>query len=68
MTYAELIAKLQAAEQATGLYLSDECVDADNAGPNASDADLCQHAIAAAAFRAEEAGQDINKLVGENIW
>lgn len=68
MTYAELINRLQAAEKTTGLYLSDECVDLQNAGPNASDADLYQAALSAAACRAEEAGQDINKLLGVHVW
>jgi hypothetical protein len=68
MTYAELIVKLQAAEKATGLYLSDECVDVENAGQNATDRDLFQVAANAAGVRAEEAGYDINKLIGVSIY
>lgn len=68
MKYAELIEKLQAVEKATGLYLSDECVDRQNAGPNASDAELYEVAVSAAAYRAEEAGRDINTLLGFVVY
>lgn len=68
MTYTELGKKLQAVEQATGLCLWDECLHAENVGHNASDNELCQAAIELAAGRAEDAGRDINKLLGENVW
>lgn len=68
MTYAELTEKLKAVEKVTGLYLSDECVDIQNAGPNATDDALYRVALDAAACRAEEAGRDINELLGVNVW
>ena len=68
MTYAELIAKLEAAEKATGLYLSDKSVDEQNAGPDATDSKLFAVAANAAGQRAEAAGKDINELVGASIY
>jgi hypothetical protein len=68
MTYQELTAKLVEIEKATGVYLSDTCVDAENAGRNATDAQLFHAAADAAGIRAEEAGLDINALVGKVIY
>jgi hypothetical protein len=68
MTYAELTQKLQEVERATGLYLSDECVDLENVGRGATDSDLDWAARAAAADRAADAGRDINDLLGERVW
>ena len=68
MTYQELIAKLEEVEAKTGLYLSDTCVDRENAADPTSDASLYSAAISAAAGRAEEAGHDINQLIGFQIW
>lgn len=63
MTYAELTAKLVQIEKATGLYLSDTCVDLENAGANPTDKKLYDVALDAAQFRAEEAGFDIHELL-----
>lgn len=68
MTYAELIAKLQAAEEATGLYLSDQLIDLQNAANPKDEASLFRAAATAAGFRAEEAGYDINDLIGVQIY
>ncbi len=72
MTYAELIEKLQAIEAKTGLYLSDELVDLQNAGYRADDEKddrvMFRVAADAAGFRAEEAGFDINELLGFTIY
>ena len=63
MTYAELTAKLIAIEKATGLYLSDTCVDLENAGDNPSDFKLYDAALCAAENRAAEAGYDLHVLL-----
>ena len=68
MTYKELIEKLMAIEVQTGLYLSDPCVDLQNASDPASDASLFSAAANAAGERAEEAGHNINKLLGFKIY
>ncbi len=68
MNYSELTAKLIEIENATGLYLSDTCVDAENAGHNATDAALFTVAANAAGVRAEDAGYDINDLIGIVIY
>ena len=68
MTYSELTAKLMEIEKATGLYLSDTCVDVENAGRNATDAALFTVAANAAGVRAEDAGHDINALIGIVIY
>jgi len=68
MTYSELIAKLREIEAKTGVYLSDTSVDRENAPRNASDAELFEVAASAAGFRAEEAGLNINKLIGSTIY
>lgn len=63
MTYAKLTAKLVAIEKATGLYLSDTCVDLENAGDNPSDCKLYDIALCAAESRAAEAGHDLHILL-----
>lgn len=68
MTYKELIAKLIEVEAKTGLYLSDPCVDLQNASNPACDDSLFSAAANAAGERAEEAGYNINKLLGCNIY
>lgn len=67
MTYKELIAKLVEVEAKTGLYLSDPCVDLQNASSPCDDS-LFSAAANAAGERAEEAGYNINKLLGFNIY
>lgn len=68
MNYSELIAKLVSIEKETGLHLSDTCVDAENAGQDATDRQLYDVAVSAAAERAHDAGFNINELIGFNIW
>ena len=68
MTYAELIAKLVSIENETGLYLSDTCVDAENATNPNCEKSLFTAAVNAAGQRAEDAGCDINVLIGSNIY
>ena len=68
MKYSELILKLQAVEQATGLYLSDTCVDVENAGLHATDEELFSVAAGAAGMRAEDAGFNINDLLGFIVY
>lgn len=73
--YESLIADLEKIEKASpvvGLYLTDSNIDAENAGVSHDHPDfyeLCYHsACAAAGFRAEEHGLDINKLLGRSIY
>ena len=68
MTYTELIKKLQEIEKQTGLDLSDMCVDAENAVDPTSDKSLYLAACERAGQCAEEAGYDINKLIGFIIY
>jgi hypothetical protein len=63
MTYADLVTKLQALEQITGVELSDICVDAENAGSNPTDYMLYDCAFCAALDRADEAGLDLYALL-----
>ena len=63
MTYQELADKLQTIEKATGLYLFDPCVDAENVGPNATDFALYDAALCAAEDRANEAGLNLHELL-----
>jgi hypothetical protein len=49
-------------------YLSDECVDAENAVDPTSDKSLYDVACASAGQRAEDAGYDINELIGFTIY
>lgn len=68
MTYTELTTKLVAIEKATGLYLSDTCVDRENATNPNCEKSLFAAAVSAAGERAEAAGHDINVLVGAQIY
>jgi hypothetical protein len=68
MTYAELTAKLVAIEKETGLYLSDTCVDRENATDPNCDRSLFVAAVSAAGQRAEDAGYDINVLLGVKVY
>jgi hypothetical protein len=68
MTYTELTAKLVAIEKATGLYLSDTCVDRENATNPNCEKSLFAAALSAAGERAEAAGHDINVLIGAQIY
>ena len=71
--YYDLTAKLQAISDKTGVYLTDENVDAENV-PMKDDGseefynEMFWAACNAAGFRAEEAGLDINKLLGYIIY
>lgn len=70
--YEALIAELETIAKARGLYLADECVDAENAtAPVGSDEfwhQVYDSAVSAAASRASDAGLDINDLVGRVIF
>ena len=68
MTYTELTAKLVAIEKATGLYLSDTCVDRENASNPDCERSLFAAAANADGERAEAAGYDINALIGAQIY
>jgi hypothetical protein len=68
MNYSELIQKLQVIEKQTGLDLSDMCVDAQNAIDPTSDKSLYLAACMRAGQSAEEAGLDINELIGFTIY
>lgn len=65
MTYKELTDKLQKIEKATGLYLFDPCVDAENVGANPTDFALYDAALCAAEDRANEAGFDLRNLLAK---
>jgi hypothetical protein len=67
--------ELAEVEAATGLYLADENVDAENSldGGETYDSDafwsvMLINAKMAAGQRAEDAGQDINALIGRVIY
>ena len=73
--YYELASELAGIEARTGLYLADENVDAENALDAGCKHDSDQFwsamlysAKSAAGARAEEAGQDINDLIGRVIY
>jgi hypothetical protein len=72
--YYQFIAELAALEASTGMYLSDTCVDREDVSPEAipeSEAfykSLLACATSAAGSRAEERGQDINKLLGRIVY
>ena len=68
MTYTELTTKLVAIEKTTGLYLSDTSVDRENASNPNCERSLFSAAASAAGQRAEEAGFNINVLIGANIY
>jgi hypothetical protein len=66
--YRALQTELAVIEQQTGLYLADDNVDRENA-QNPDDWDeLYYCACMAAGMRAENAGQDINVLIGRTIY
>ena len=66
--------ELREIEKQTGLYLSDECVDAENMDRTVVRdskkwyAHMIEHAKNAAGMRAEEAGMDINQLMGRVVY
>ena len=70
--YESLIAELETIAEAKGLYLTDTCVDAENAtAPAGTDEHWRQvydSAVSAAASRASDAGHDINDLIGRVIY
>lgn len=72
--YNALAKELAAIEARTGLYLADENVDAENslhAGEYDSEAfwvAMLGNAQMAAGIRAEEAGHNINALIGRVIY
>ena len=57
-----------AIEKATGLYLTDTCVDRENATNPNCEKSLFAAAVSAAGQRASDAGYDINVLVGAQIY
>ena len=66
--YYALQEELRYIEKRTGLYLADECVDAENAGVSRNDpsffAQCYSAAMVAAELRAEEAGENFSDLIG----
>lgn len=70
--YEALNAELVAIEERTGLYLADMCIDRENVDTDENDASyweaMMSTARLSAGMRAEEAGQDINKLIGRVIY
>lgn len=71
MTYSELVAKLEKIEREHGVYLFDQSVDAENIGKPTSEiteSEWFEAAASAAGMRAENAGLDINALVGKVIY
>lgn len=72
--YRELTNELRAIEIEKGLYLADECVDRENVCGSYSEADggfwtaMYSAAVDAAGFRAEDAGHDVNALLGRHIY
>ena len=74
--YKDLQEKLAKLEKEHNVYLADPCIDLENVEwkPTSSNftdeqyADLYSAACSAAGSRAEEAGLDINKLIGKVIY
>ena len=73
--YNALARELADIEKLTGLYLADENVDAQNAvdaglkyGSDEFWLMMLDSAKSAAGFRADDAGQDINNLIGRVIY
>jgi len=68
----EAIERRIQSETGTRPYLTDESIDAENAGVARDHPEFwarCySHACAAAGMRAEEEGFDINALIGRNIY
>lgn len=61
--YEELLEKLSQIEKNTGIYLRDECIDAENAGENPSDWKLYDTALCAAEGRMSERGLNIHDFL-----
>lgn len=74
--YEALVAELEVIAKGRRLYLVDECVDRENAlgatglvdGSDEFWSRMYDSAVSAASCRAEEAGLDINNLVGRVIY
>jgi len=70
--YLRLIEELEAIEKATGAYLCDINIDGENVEVSPGDPEfwecMCSAACLAAGIRAEEAGLDINRLIGRTIY
>ncbi len=82
--YEALQAELEVIERATRVYLADGSIDCQNVCEGKSPeeklaiwsgymsdelwAEMYKAAVDAAAFRAEDAGLDLNKLIGRNIY
>lgn len=72
--YYALVEELKAIEETTGLYLTDENVDAENIDrglvyeSEEYYANMLICAKSAAGYRAEEAGRNINALIGRVIY
>ena len=70
--YRALQDELAVIEKATGLYLADEAIDAENVAINVNAPGYWEAMISAArdaaGFRAAEAGRDVNSLIGRVIY
>lgn len=78
--YEALHDELEAIEKKTGVYLADQCVDHENCEKGIRDLyvngyapdeywkEVYRQACSAAGMRAEDAGIDINALMGRNIY
>jgi len=82
--YQNLQAELEVIERATKVYLADGNIDRENVCEGKTQeekeaiwseymsdelwGELYKAAVDAAAFRAEDAGLDLNKLIGRNIY
>ena len=72
--YDALQQDLQALERSTGLYLADQCVDVENLPEGVTETsprywnEMYRAAASAAGQRAEEAGRDINAMLGRVIY
>ena len=70
--YRTLLAELMEIESCTGVYLVDECIDAENAGVSRDHPEFFSKcysaACCAAGSRAEDHGMDINGLMGRVIY
>lgn len=70
--YMALNAELVAIEERTGLYLADMCIDRENVDTDENDASYWESMMStarlSAGMRAEDAGEDINALIGRIIY
>lgn len=70
--YYALTAELAAIEAKTKMYITDECIDAENCGKAWNEDGyynaMFEAACMSAGIRAEEAGFDINDLIGRDIY